>query len=151
MQYRIGLILVLAGICTLAQAQKVYKSVDAEGNAVFSDKPPAKGGPSETIELKPAPNLGGPSPALDRLVDDQADRDWERNNERLTRQKDLAVATAELNQAKADLEQAKVYREGDWQSLAGGGRKVRPEHAQRVQRAEQRVDAAQQRVRDLRP
>lgn len=45
-----------------AQAQTIYKSTDAQGNVVFTDKPPAAGVANEEVKLKrlntaPAPEL----------------------------------------------------------------------------------------------
>lgn len=56
------LLLLLLLLPWAAQAQPIYKSTDAQGNVVYTDKPPAEGVASEEVKLKrlntsPAPEL----------------------------------------------------------------------------------------------
>jgi Skp family chaperone for outer membrane proteins len=43
-------------ILSSAQAQEVYKSVDAKGNVIYSDTPPANAAATEEVELTPGPS-----------------------------------------------------------------------------------------------
>jgi len=49
-----------------AQAQTIYKSTDADGNVVFTDKPPAEGVASEEVRLKRLNTAPAPVPQAER-------------------------------------------------------------------------------------
>lgn len=62
------LLLLLLLLPWAAEAQTIYKSTDAQGNVVYTDKPPAEGMTSEEVELKrlntaPAPEVQPARPA----------------------------------------------------------------------------------------
>ena len=61
------LLLLLLLLPWAAQAQTIYKSTDADGNVVYTDRPPANGATGEEIKLKrlntsPAPAAGSAPP-----------------------------------------------------------------------------------------
>ena len=60
-QFLIGLLLVIP----LAAVSQVYKSVDENGNTVFSDKPPTNGSSSEKVQVG-TPNTSAPPRHVDR-------------------------------------------------------------------------------------
>lgn len=73
MGYRLLLLLLL--LPWAVQAQTIYKSTDAQGNVVYTDKPPAEGAASEEVKLKrlntsPAPEPQ-PQPQRAREVENQ--------------------------------------------------------------------------------
>jgi hypothetical protein len=139
----------------LAHGQRVYRSVDAEGNVSFSDQPPADGSTATTmdIELPPGPGSAQRERALRRneeLRTAEQRSDQRRRREQAVRDQALQQAQRELDNAKIALQQAKIHRDSDWQGKAGGGRRLRPEYFERVKRAEQMLEAAQQQVNRIR-
>ena len=48
-------LLTLSGLQTGVGAQQVYRSVDPQGNIIYSDKPPANAAQTQSIELLPGP------------------------------------------------------------------------------------------------
>jgi hypothetical protein len=60
-----------------------------------------------------------------------------------------AAAEQELQQALQDLEEARIQRDDDWQQIAGGGRFLAPRYFERVEQAEQRVEAARRALQAL--
>ena len=65
----IGMLLIFA-VCAQAYAQ-VYKTVDENGNVVYTDQPPEDG--SEPIKLKPLSVIEAPVYDADRYVADDAE------------------------------------------------------------------------------
>jgi hypothetical protein len=54
-------LLIVAGF---ANATQIYKSIDADGNVVFSDLPPAPGTTAEPVELAPANTFTAPAASV---------------------------------------------------------------------------------------
>lgn len=64
-----------------AASETVYRSVDAEGNVVFSDRAPAEGAPAESVQLPQGPSEEAIQRAQERL------RETEARADELTRQR----------------------------------------------------------------
>ena len=133
---------------TLAHAQAVYRSVDAEGNVTFSDTPPAADTAREVqqITLDPGPDQDARNAAHDRMrAFEQAEQARVNRAEEQAAARKAAVAEAQqaVIRAKAELEQAKIQGDGDWQWIAGGGRVLSAAYFERVAAAEARVEAAE--------
>ncbi len=68
------LLLVLIMIIPMTVAAQIYKSVDENGNTVFSDTPPKDGSSSETVRagttntLAPPPQVHRPAPVVEEKV-----------------------------------------------------------------------------------
>jgi hypothetical protein len=62
---RIGLLISLALCISIAQAQQLYKWVDAEGNMQFSNQPPPQDAEAETLELDVTAPLQSAEPAAE--------------------------------------------------------------------------------------
>tara|TARA_R110002110_G_scaffold6830_1_gene34086 strand:+ start:15497 stop:16027 length:531 start_codon:yes stop_codon:yes gene_type:complete len=60
------LLLLLLLLPWALQAQPIYKSTDAQGNVVYTDKPPAEGVASEEIKLKRLNTAPAPEPQPQR-------------------------------------------------------------------------------------
>lgn len=137
-------LLLLAGA---AAAQQVYRSIDADGNVTFSSSPPPpnSGERVDTITLPPGPTPAQQAAAEERMRQIEADaqrRTEERASRQAQQQTDVQGAREVLRQAEADLLQAQERGEGDWQTLATGGRVPSASFNERVQQAEQRVQEA---------
>ena len=129
-------------------ADKIYESVDEQGNRTFSDSVPADAVAAEAIEV---PAAAEP----DAEVEDSKQRaeDAIRAADENQKQRDLArqqqgAATEAAQQrvlaAEAKLADAKIVREGDRRGIAGGGSRLTPEYQRRVQAAEQELRQAQE-------
>ena len=129
-------------------ADKIYESVDEQGNRTFSDSVPTDAVAAEAIEV---PAAAEP----DAEVEDSKQRaeDAIRAADENQKQRDLArqqqgAATEAAQQrvlaAEAKLADAKIVREGDRRGIAGGGSRLTPEYQRRVQAAEQELRQAQE-------
>lgn len=142
-------VLLLAGVSatsSLAVSETIYKSVDAEGNVTYSSTPAEESVKSRAISVPQGPTDEQRKEAeqIQQQIEQAADQ----------RRQDLAAARGErtrsaqkteqaLSDAKADLEEAQVARDSDWQHLGAGGRHLKESYFQRVQQAEERVRAAE--------
>lgn len=59
-------LLILLLLPWAAQAQTIYRSTDAEGNVVFTDKPPTAGAVNEEVKLRPMNTAPAPEPQAPR-------------------------------------------------------------------------------------
>jgi hypothetical protein len=130
-------------------AEAVYKSVDSEGNVTYSGTPPPAGTAREVEELAidPGPESGSPDAGVSNLQALEPSGQERANasaQARAQRQGAVSAAQQDLIRAKADLEQAKIPGDGDWQWLARGGRVLSAAYFERVAAAEARVETAEQ-------
>ena len=133
-------------VCVRAQA--VYKSVDADGRVSYSSTPPPAGSARQVEELRiqPSPAAADTNAADQRLRAPQErrqDSGFEQAAATTRRRGAIATAQQELIRSKAELEQAKIQGDGDWQDLVGGGRGLSGSYFKRVADAEARVEAAE--------
>lgn len=150
-----GLVLlaaVLAGTQALAQ-ETVFRSVDAAGNVTFSATPPPTGTARQVEEVQILP---GPTPEAQEAADqrvralmEETERRREARAAAQAPDDERAAAEQELQQALQDLEEARIQRDDDWQQIAGGGRFLAPRYFERVEQAEQRVEAARRALQAL--
>lgn len=140
------LTLVLPG---LVSSGEVYRTVDESGQVIFSDTPPANATDMERIPLTPGPSAASVrkaearEEAIRRELESIKTQREQQQRERVDR---LSQAKQELAEAEARLIASKEFREGDRQSLAGGKSRIRPEYFQRVEEAEEAVEAARKRL-----
>lgn len=136
------------GLCLasgLAGAQGVYKSVDAHGKVIFSDKPPADAKSVTPVEIKPGPSEADVREAVarERAIGQAASEVGKpRAGARQNRASSVADAKAELADAERSLDEAKQIGPGDRKGTAGGGSRLSEDYRQRVQAAEAAVEAA---------
>jgi len=137
---------VISPVCVFGDA--VYKSIDAQGRVTYSSQPPPTGSAKqvEEVQIQPGPTSADADAAVQRLrALEQASQNRESEQAAAANERGSAIATAqnELIRAKAELEQAKIQADGDWQYLVRGGRVLSESYFQRVAEAEARVEAAE--------
>jgi hypothetical protein len=142
----LGLLIGLGGV---VQAQHVYKSVDAEGRVTYSATPPSERGTErvEELDLEPGPTPEEQQAAHQRMRGNAAASQTvqdQREAERAKRSAAVSAAQQELIRARADLEQAKIPGDSDWQHLAKGGRVLSANYFARLTAAEDRVAKAEE-------
>lgn len=130
-----------------AGAQQVFRSIDADGNVTFSSSPPSpnSGARVDTITLAPGPTPEQRAAAEERMrqIEAEAERiTQDRAARRAQQQSDVQGAREALRQAEAELVKAQERGDGDWQTLATGGRVPSAAYDDRVEQAEQRVQEA---------
>lgn len=134
--------------CTSTLAEEVFKSVDAEGRVTYSATPPDDGSATvvEELQLKPAPSREDRNAARQRYRDQSAANQQstqQRTNRREQRDKAVAAAQQQLIKAQANLEQAKIPGNDDYQRLITGARVLNESYRNRVAEAEKQVAEAQ--------
>jgi hypothetical protein len=144
------MLLALTAIEALAQP-RVYRSIDAEGNVTYSETPTPEGaGVVEEVPLAPPPTEAQRRDARQRAqgVEQELQRGRQRR-EAAREEQSTAVAAAqeELEEARNDLNAARVKTVDDWQTLATGGRVLKQSYLDRVARAQDRVKAAEEALR----
>ena len=137
-------------------AQQVYKSIDAQGNVTYSSTPPSDADVQriETLEVPagPTPEEQAAAEARARELEAQASQ-REAELAQPTRQRTSSVAEAEqaLEEARQALAEAQERDSlEDWQTIASGGRVPSAAYLQRVQEAQERVQAAEEALRKAR-
>lgn len=129
-------------------ADKIYQSVDEQGNPTFSDSVPADAVEAEAIEVSPAPMVDPEAEASKRRAQEaiEAADEGQRQRDLAKQEKRAAIEAAQqrVQAAEANLAAAKVVGEGDRQGLAGGGSRLTPEYHRRVDAAAQELAQAQQ-------
>ena len=149
---RIAVTLLFAGTLgapSLALAEEIYKSVDADGNVTYSAVPPEEAVDTQTVSVPDAPSEVQQQEAVQREKQLQGAADsLARERSARDRQRGEMVQDVEKvrDQAKAQLEQAQVKQDSDWQGLAGGGRRLNESYFERVQNAEENLRQAEEAV-----
>ena len=139
---RIAVTLLFAGTLgtpSLALAEEIYKSVDADGNVTYSWVPPEEAVDTQTVSVPDAPPEAQQQEAVQREKQLQRAADsLARERSARDRQRGGMVQDVEKSrdQAKAQLEQAQVKQDSDWQGLAGGGRRLNESYLNLVSRLE---------------
>lgn len=96
--------LVLTGVHVGADAQQVYRSVDPQGNVIYSDEPPADAAQTQSIELPPGPTEEQVKQAQQRTREIQESAD-KMAGEREQREKIAAEKRREEEQRQQAAEQ----------------------------------------------
>jgi len=134
------ILIVLAFVATVAQAQAMFRSVMPDGRIVYGDKPAPGAKESKQVNLAPLnistptqPGPAGPAPQQQAL--DAADEQ-------------VKSAQQALDQAKAALEAGREPQPGERIGTASGASRLNEVYFQRIQSLEQAVSAAQKRLDD---
>lgn len=132
-----------------AVGEQVFRSIDADGNVTFSSSPPPPNSAArvDTITLPPGPTPEQQAAAEARLREIEAQtrrQAEERAARQANRASDADAARRNLEQAEQDLAAARERGDGDWQTLATGGRVPSGDYMDRVRQAEQRVQEARE-------
>ena len=149
---RVAVTLFLAGfLCaaSLASAEEIYKSVDADGNVTYSWVPTEEAVETQPVSVPDAPSAAQQQGAVQRERQlQQATDSLARDRSARDRQRGGAVRNAENahDQAKVQLERAQVIQDSDWQSLAGGGRHLKESYLERVRKAEEELRQTEEAV-----
>ena len=146
-------LLAFALLVQAAFAEEIYRSVDEQGNVTFSDTPPAGASAVERVILPPAPERRDPGHVEERnqkLLDAAAEAERKRLEKRREQKARVAAAEKRLEQAEADLAEARVIKDSDRQNLAGGKRRIHPDYFERLKQAEANVEDARKALRQTR-
>lgn len=134
-------------------AGDVYRSVDAEGNVTFTDKPPEADRSVEKIEIHPGPSEASRldterrNAAIRKAMEEARDKRLEKEAARDDR---LSEARNALSKAEDELKQSKEIGEDDRQYLSGGRSRIRPEYFERLKEAEAKVEKARRKYKEIR-
>jgi hypothetical protein len=134
-------------------AGDVYRSVDVDGNVTYTDAPPVTETKVEKIEIHPGPSEAS---RLDTERRNNAIRKAmeearaERLKKEASRQERLTKAREELKDAEDVLKRSKELGEGDRQYLSGGKSRIRPEYFERIKEAEDKVEEARKKFKEIR-
>jgi Domain of unknown function (DUF4124) len=105
-----------------AEAQALYKYVDANGKVTYSDRQPKPGEKATRVNADPAVNVISVSPAVASRAGEGAAagaRAKERAAARDNQQEEISKAEKELENAKKALEDGRDAREGEQQIRVG--------------------------------
>jgi hypothetical protein len=137
-----------------ANAEQIYQAVDEEGRVIYTDRKPADATQVETVTVTPATRpdseIEESRERADRLVEEAALRQAERDAERAAREADIAAAQQRVQAAESALNAAREVGEGDRRGTAGGGSRLTPEYHARVEAAEAELAAAREALRAAR-
>jgi hypothetical protein len=142
----------LLGLVLPAVAETVYRSVDAEGQVTFSDKPPADAQTSETVNLLAPVSEERRKAAEERqrkLIELVSQSEEEQAAEETAIEDKLGEAKQAVEDARKRVDQAKAIRPDDWWNGVGSGQ-LKPEYQERVREAEQELEAAERNLRLVR-
>jgi len=124
-------------------AAEVERSVDKDGNVTFSDKPVQGSVSSERI------GIDSSSPSPDRLNESVQESQDIIDKARRSQQKRDSInnknngSNQSVEEARKQLEESKVVREGDRRGTARGGSRLTPEYQERVKAAERNLEQIQ--------
>ncbi|WP_177419630.1 DUF4124 domain-containing protein [endosymbiont of Lamellibrachia barhami] len=151
MMKRLLYCLLLLPVLSLANAETVYRSVDESGQVTYSDTPGK--GRSDVVKMPsgPSPKAKRESQAREKEIRDAANKAGrQRQLGDQQRAVDISEAERNLQAAEARLDDAKILRNEDRQSTAGGGRRIRPEYFERIEQEEAAVEAARKKLQRAR-
>ncbi|MES9992542.1 MAG: DUF4124 domain-containing protein [Candidatus Thiodiazotropha sp.] len=150
---RIMLAAWLLALPSLLQAGDVYRTVDADGNVTYTDAPPATDASAEKIEIQPGPSAASRldterrNAAIRRAVEEAQAKRLEKE---ASREEQLSKARKALDKAQENLEQSKEIGDDDRQYLSGGRSRIRPQYFERIKEAEDEVEAARKKYKEIR-
>jgi hypothetical protein len=134
-------------------ADDVYRSVDADGNVTYTDKPLEVDSSVEKVELLPTPSEASRleteerNAAIRKAMEEAREKRLEKEAGRNAL---VSNALKELEEAEEELKQAKEIDEGDRQTLLGGRSRIKPEYFERVEEAEAKVETARKKLKEIR-
>lgn len=133
-----------------AVAETVYRSVNEKGEVIYSSEP-VEGAESTTpVTIQPGPSQADIEEAKQRVKKMQraAEKGQSQRDQQQRKSKKLASDQAgTLAEAEKALQEAKVIRDSDWQFLAKGGRHLKPEYFERVEKAKAEYEALKKSMR----
>jgi hypothetical protein len=132
-------------------AQGVFKSVDAQGNITYSDKPPSDVVDAHRFELPPDLDEAQRTAAAaerQRLMRD-ADLEGKRRPARPSAAQ-IRDAEQRLRAARAKLARYEVVQDDDWGGTEQGKRTLKPGYYARVSAAKEEVQEAEAELEGLR-
>jgi hypothetical protein len=148
------LLLVISTACFQVSAETVYGSVDKEGRVTYSDTIPADAVEAKPVKIdteQPSRRSAEESQQRARQMIEAANASQRRRDaERLKQEQAIKSAKQELDKAETQLDDARIFREGDRRGTAGGGNRITPEYQQRVKEAEANRAAAERRLQETR-
>jgi type IV secretory pathway VirB10-like protein len=148
--------ILITGCCLLAlatstgsvAADKIYESVDAQGNRTYSDSVPTNAVAAQPIAVtpprQPEEEVEASKQRAEEVVRAADQRQMQRDQDKEKKRAEQAAAQERVKAAEANVENAKEFREGDRQGMAGGGSRIKPEYHDRVQAAERELLQAQE-------
>ena len=153
MKLKISLLFILFLAPMLLLSDEVYRTVDELGRVTFTDVPPPDDVNAKPVDLPPPPPPARvkDTEARQRAIQQALDR-AQAKREKQSKIRSMKVSEAEraLAEAEAELAEAKQLKDEDRQSLAGGGRRIRPEYFARVKQAEAAVAEAEKQLQQAR-
>jgi hypothetical protein len=129
-----------------AVADKIYKSVDADGKVTYSSRPPVDATESRPVTPPQEPSESDRQAAMQRASQtgqavEHLDQERQQRQEQSRRRVD--EATQQVNDARAKAKEAGVQRDEDWQTMAKGGRYLKDGYYRRVDQARQALEQAE--------
>ena len=129
-------------------AETAYKSVDEQGNVIYSDKPVTGAVQEEQIHIDaPAPSAEQEQDAKQREAGLQKAAGQAGSSPAPDRASQKPSSRQDVQDAEKRLEEAVQVREGDRVGTAGGGSRLTPEYQERVRSAEEEVDRAREQAK----
>ena len=143
------LIALFLAVTSLQATAEAERSVDAQGNVTFSDKPVAGSVTSDRISIDaPSPDRIHESQQESQAIIDKANRSQQQRDATGQREAQKSKASKQsVENARKQLEQSKIVGEGDRQGKAGGGTRLTPEYQERVKAAEKNLKQAEDEAR----
>jgi hypothetical protein len=148
-----SIFLACALLTQAAIGEEIYRTVDEEGNVTFTDTPAADDTSAQPVALPPGPSKESLREAeqRQRKIQDAAEAsERQRLQEKRVSQARIEAAVKRLEEAEAELAEARVIKDEDRQNLAGGKRRIHPDYFERVKQAEAVVEAARKALREAR-
>lgn len=143
----------LVMVLPLSVPAEVYRTIDEQGNVTYTDSPPAEPKTIEKIEIQPGPSQESISDTLERnrAIREAMEEAREKRLEKSTTRKErLAKAEQEVEAAEKKLAAMEEIGDDDRQTLQGGKSYIRPEYFERVKKAQQELDEAKKRFKEIR-
>lgn len=150
-----ALLMIGLAVASAAEAQALYKYVDANGKVTYSDRQPKPGEKATRVNADPTVNVISVSPAVSSRAGEGAGaRAKERAAERDKLQEEVSRAEKEVENAKKALEDGREPREGERRIIVRkeGGNTVLPTDAYRarIESLEAAVKAAEDKLESAR-
>lgn len=140
-------------VVSISLQAEIFQTVDENGNVVFTDSPPADATNVEKVEIAPAPSQESISDTMKRnkAIRKALDEAQEKRLEKQTaKQGRLEKVTKEVEEAKKRVIEAEKIGEDDRQTIQGGKSFIKPEHFENLKKAQQDLEAANKRLKEIR-
>jgi hypothetical protein len=139
------LLITLAVVSFQASAETAYRSIDAEGNVIFSDEPVNNAAETEKVTIDaPVPSAESRQEALQKEADLLKEASQVETPRAPANPPQQESAEQRVEDAEKQLEEAQQVREGDRIGTAHGGSRLTPEYQERVREAESELEQAKE-------